>query len=83
MFALAARLLPAGGIFCLYGPFKVGGEFTSSSNARFDASLKAQDPAMGIRDIESLDSTGDGLGLVRRAMRPMPANNFIATWLRR
>jgi len=83
MFALVSRLLPRNGVFCLYGPFKTGGEFTSASNRRFDESLKAQDPAMGIRDLESLDDIGSALGLVREDARPMPANNFLVTWVRR
>ena len=80
MFSLVGRLLPVRGPFCLYGPFRIDGEFTSDSNADFDASLKARNPAMGIRDLESLDRLAGAAGLARDALIAMPANNFIAVW---
>jgi cyclopropane fatty-acyl-phospholipid synthase-like methyltransferase len=82
-FGLVAALLPPGGRFCLYGPFNRSGRFTSESNERFDASLKARDPAMGIRDIEALDGLAAEGGMARVAMHEMPANNFIAVWQKR
>lgn len=80
MFALAGRLLPAEAPFALYGPFRIGGEFTSQSNAAFDGSLRARDPAMGVRDLEFLDELGAAAGLRRAALVAMPANNFTAVW---
>lgn len=80
MFALAGRLLPAEAPFALYGPLRIGGEFTSQSNAAFDASLRARDPTMGIRDLEFLDELAAAAGLRRAALVAMPANNFIAIW---
>lgn len=81
MFALVADALTPGGLFCLYGPFKLKGEFTSDSNAQFDQSLKSQEPSMGIRDLEALDELGLALGLRRDSLEPMPANNFLASWV--
>jgi Protein of unknown function (DUF938) len=80
MFALVGRLLPAGQPFCLYGPFRIDGEFTSDSNADFDASLRRRDPVMGIRDLEYLDELAGAAGLRRSGLVAMPANNFIAVW---
>ena len=80
MFALVGRLLPAGGPFCLYGPFRIDGAFTSDSNWDFDASLRQRDPLMGIRDLEYLDELAAAAGLERSALVAMPANNFIAVW---
>jgi len=80
MFVLVGRVLAAGGPFCLYGPFKLGGDFTSESDAEFDASLKRQDPAMGIRDFEALDELARAAGLDRGGLLAMPANNFLAVW---
>lgn len=80
MFALAGRILPPGGPFCLYGPFRIDGEFTSDSNAAFDASLRNRDAAMGIRDLEWLDELAGTAGMERAALVAMPANNFIAAW---
>ena len=80
LFRLASRALAPGGVFCLYGPFNVGGVFTSESNARFHRSLQQQDPAMGIRDLDDLIALAlsVGLSLVRRYM--MPANNMLLVW---
>lgn len=80
MFRLTGDLLSPGGLFCLYGPFRFDGEFTSTSNARFDASLKQQDPSMGIRDIEALDRYARNCDMFRVRLYAMPANNFIAVW---
>jgi cyclopropane fatty-acyl-phospholipid synthase-like methyltransferase len=82
MFGLVGRVLPRGGKFCLYGPFNMQGEFTSDSNRLFDASLRARDPSMGIRDIEMLDQFAESAGLVRTAVYAMPANNFCVVWVR-
>ncbi|MGB5246565.1 MAG: DUF938 domain-containing protein [Woeseia sp.] len=80
MFGLAGRLLPPGAPFCLYGPFRIDGAFTSASNAEFDVSLKSRDPAMGIRDLEYLDELALAAGLRRSALIAMPANNFLVVW---
>lgn len=80
MFSLAGRLLPADGVFCLYGPFNFGGDFSSDSNADFDTSLRSRDPSMGIRDIEELDRFAADAGLSRVRLYAMPANNHLAVW---
>src|SRR3569832_2990158 len=49
MFAGIGHMLQDGGMLCIYGPFNVGGAYTSDSNARFDAALRAQSAQMGIR----------------------------------
>lgn len=80
MFALAGRVLNPRGRFCLYGPFNRDGQFTSESNANFDASLRDRDPRMGIRDLNDLDTIAEEHGLNRVRLHPMPANNFLAVW---
>lgn len=80
MFALVGRVLPAGGKFCLYGPFNFEGEFSSESNARFDASLRQRKPTMGIRDLSDLDQFAGEAGLTRVRLYAMPAMNYIAVW---
>ena len=59
----------------VYGPFNYSGKFTSESNARFDASLKARDSGMGIRDQEAVVSLAASIGLTLVEDQPMPANN--------
>ncbi len=82
MFAGVGDLLPAGGLFVLYGPFNYQGRFTSDSNARFDSWLKQRDPAMGVRDFEALDALASQAGLQLMNDFEMPANNRILCWQR-
>jgi cyclopropane fatty-acyl-phospholipid synthase-like methyltransferase len=80
MFAGIGQVLQSSGRFCLYGPFNVNGQFTSESNARFDAWLKGRDPNSGIRDQGELDRLAAHAGLRRAADYAMPANNNILVW---
>lgn len=62
--------------FCLYGPFNYGGKHTSESNARFDAMLRRNDPASGLRDFEKIGAlAGKAAGLILEEDNAMPANN--------
>jgi len=82
MFAGIGRLLPPGGLVCIYGPFNYGGRFSSPSNAQFDAMLRAQAPHMGLRDFEAINALAAAQGLVLQADHPMPANNQLLVWRR-
>jgi len=77
------RLLPQAGLFLLYGPFSYDGVHTSESNARFDLSLKARDPAMGVRDFRDIDALATRAGMELVEDNPMPANNRLLVWRRR
>jgi predicted O-methyltransferase YrrM len=76
MFDVVARLLSPGGLFCLYGPFNLDGQFTSQSNERFDESLRSRDSAMGIRDLGELDGFAGTSEMSRERLYAMPANNL-------
>lgn len=80
MVARAAAALRPGGRFCLYGPFNYAGGFTSESNARFDASLRARDSRMGIRDFEAVEATARSAGFALLEDDAMPANNRLLVW---
>jgi cyclopropane fatty-acyl-phospholipid synthase-like methyltransferase len=80
MFAGVGSLLRPGGFFCLYGPFNRNGQFTSDSNREFDASLRARDPAMGIRDDQALIALGRQSGLGLAADHSLPARNRMLVW---
>jgi len=82
MFRIVGQCLVDGGKFCLYGPFNQNGDFTSDSNREFDAHLKLQDSAMGIRDLEILDGLAEANGLRRATLYAMPANNMISIWIK-
>ncbi len=64
-----------GAIFCCYGPFNVGGTYTSESNARFDVWLKEQNPLSAIRDLEAVTSLANDAGIKLLENIEMPANN--------
>jgi cyclopropane fatty-acyl-phospholipid synthase-like methyltransferase len=80
MFEFVGRVLSAEGLFCLYGPFNLNGEFTSASNAAFDRSLKSQDALMGIRDLEALVDLAGQNGMRELRWYTMPANNMLIVW---
>ena len=76
LMAGAGRLLPRGGVLYLYGPFKQGGDHTAPSNAAFDDSLQAQNPAWGVRDLEAVVAEAEAVGLRWVDTLAMPANNM-------
>lgn len=76
LMAGAGRLLPEGGVLYLYGPFKQGGQHTAPSNAAFDQSLQAQNPAWGVRDLEAVVAEAEAVGLRCVETVAMPANNL-------
>ncbi|CAH1385689.1 DUF938 domain-containing protein [Candidatus Nitrotoga sp. M5] len=82
MFAGVARILSAGGILCLYGPFNYEGKFTSESNARFDTWLKSRDRDSGVRDFENINRLAETHGLFLLEDVTMPSNNRILVWQR-
>ena len=80
MFDIVGNALTDRGVFCLYGPFRQGGEFNAPSNAAFHNTLRSRDPAMGIRHLESLDDYARDNNMARARLYTMPANNHIAVW---
>jgi len=82
MFAGIAHVLNANGILCLYGAFKYKGEFTSESNARFDAYLRSNDRNSGIRDFENINRLAESYGLFLTRDVSMPSYNRALIWQR-
>ncbi|MDH3748309.1 MAG: class I SAM-dependent methyltransferase [Gammaproteobacteria bacterium] len=80
MFPLIGHVLENYGLFCYYGPFKRNGQFSTPSNAGFDASLRSRDANMGIRDLETLDELAVSAKLQRQRVYAMPANNLLVVW---
>jgi len=78
----AGRHLAPGGVAVVYGPFRVGGTFEAPSNAAFDASLRARDPAWGVRDLELVTACAEAAGLQREEVLAMPANNLSVVFWR-
>ena len=83
LFAGAGELLESSGRFCLYGPFNYHGTYSSDSNRCFDNSLKARDPASGIRHFEELDLLANENNMVLETDHEMPVNNRLLVWKKR
>ncbi len=82
MFHGVAGILEPGGVFALYGPFNYQGEYTSPGNERFDRTLRATDPGMGIRDFEAVAALASSAGMTLLTDHAMPANNRTLAWQR-
>ena len=82
LIAGAGRLLAPDGRLFVYGPFKRDGAHTAPTNAEFDASLRARNPAWGVRDTRDLAALAAASGLILTDIVPMPANNFVLVFAR-
>src|SRR4030095_14699372 len=54
----AGKLLPAGGVLFLYGPYRRGGRHTPARHDAFDRDLRARNPDWGVRNVEDVISEG-------------------------
>ena len=72
----AARHLRPGGLLITYGPYF---EHTAPapSNLAFDRSLRARNPAWGIRRLQDVEAAARRSGLALRQRHEMPANNLL------
>jgi hypothetical protein len=77
----AQRLAPAGWLLT-YGPYLEPGVPTAPSNLDFDASLRARNPAWGLRRREAVEAEAARAGLRLRERVAMPANNLLLVWER-
>lgn len=76
----AAKALTRQGMLILYGPFRRAGALTSEGDIKFDAELRAADPAIGYKDDIWIKEVLTSAGLTL-SLQDMPANNlaFIAS----
>lgn len=82
LFARLPDVMAQSAKLVIYGPFNYAGQFTSDSNARFDATLKQQAAHQGLRDQEAVIALADQIGLRLLEDRAMPANNRCLIWQR-
>jgi SAM-dependent methyltransferase len=73
-------VLAPGGVFCVYGPFRYAGRYTSDSNQDFDRMLRERDPNSGLRDIEAVAALAEQYGLRLDADHDLPANNRLVVF---
>ncbi|NQV44949.1 MAG: DUF938 domain-containing protein [Rhodospirillales bacterium] len=78
----AGRILSAGGVLYLYGPFQQDGRHTAPSNEAFDASLRQRNPHWGIRNLDEVSALANDHGLRHDRTVPMPANNLSVVFTR-
>ncbi len=75
---LAGRVLRRpGGLLALYGPYREAEVELAPSNAAFDESLMARDPAWGLREREAVAAAAKAEGLAFTLRLEMPANNLM------
>lgn len=79
----AALALAPNGRFVIYGPFLRDGAATSEGDARFHASLCAQDPEIGYKDLADVMGWLQAAGLDPVKTLEMPANNLMLVAERR
>lgn len=81
LLAEVALALTPRGTFCLYGPFLRDGQPTSPGDRAFDASLRAQDPTIGYKDLAWVQDRLASQSLTLRLVE-MPADNLtlLARW---
>jgi hypothetical protein len=76
LLAGANRILPIGGILYLYGPYKQQSVSLAPGNEMFDRSLRSQNPAWGLRDLEAVVEAAAIENLTLKTVIEMPANNL-------
>ncbi len=82
LFRGAGALLGPASLLVLYGPFKIGGAHTAPSNEAFDESLRARNPAWGVRDLDGVAALAAEHAFVLRERVQMPANNLTVVFER-
>ncbi len=80
LFQESGKLLKKGQFLLLYGPFKIGNKHTSKSNALFDESLKMQNKAWGVRNLDEVHEEGNKNGFIQEELILMPAQNIFVIY---
>ena len=70
------------GVVIFYGPFIEGGRHTGEGNTVFDALLRREDPAWGLRDIDDLSDVAADHGYGPAEVIAMPSNNRLVVFER-
>lgn len=78
----AARHLAPHGMLLTYGPYLEDEVPTAPGNLAFDASLRASNPAWGIRRLADVTAAARAAGLRLEQRVPMPANNLLLVFSR-
>ena len=82
LFACLPDVMTNDAMLAIYGPFNYAGQFTSESNAAFDAWLKERNPHQGLRNFEAVNALAAQAGLKLVEDHLMPSNNRCLVWRR-
>jgi Protein of unknown function (DUF938) len=83
LFRGCADLLAQEAPVILYGPYLEEDVETAASNLAFDESLKARNPAWGLRRLKDVDRVASEWGFTRTSRYEMPANNLTLVYRKR
>ena len=72
----AGRILDAGALLYLYGPFRQSTKALAPSNAAFDEDLRSRDPRWGLRYLDEVAACAGYHGFALDRVVEMPANNL-------
>ena len=78
----AARHLTQDGLLLIYGPFFEADVATAPGNLAFDASLRSQNPAWGLRDLAAVKNAAQSAGISLQHRLDMPVNNLLLVFAR-
>lgn len=82
LFKGCAQVLTNEAPIFLYGPYLEDEVETAASNLEFDRSLKARNPAWGLRHVQDVDRAASEHGFARTSRYEMPANNLVLIYRR-
>jgi len=77
----AGKVLKAGGLLLLYGPFIREGVATAPSNLKVNDSLKQQNPEWGVRQLEDVIAEAEKNNIGLKEIIEMPANNLLVVFI--
>ena len=81
-FSGVGSVLAAGGVLCIYGPFRYEGRYTSDSNRAFDLMLQERDAQSGLRDIKDISALAEQVGLRLDTDYDLPAHNRLLAFVK-
>lgn len=77
LFRNVADALAMGAAMFVYGPFNLGGKYTSPGNRALDAWLQGIDTRLGLRDLSNVERVAAAHGLNLQENFVLPANNHL------
>ncbi|MDX2144354.1 MAG: DUF938 domain-containing protein [Rhodospirillaceae bacterium] len=83
LFAGAADILAPGAALFTYGPYILHGDYLGEGNVAFDASLKARNPAWGLREVDDVTAVAKANNFLLEEIVTMPANNLSLVFRKR